>query len=219
MSDKIDFHLQGVSTYFYFIKMAHEFGLTTEEHNRLDARLAAIREEYDATREISRVNPTPPAQEEERTFVDAAIQRLSAFWDNFGKLFSSNPNPQVSPSHEGKVEMRILYDDEGGEWIKVININDMVELTPPACLGAESGVTAASLVSTQHKTRPTSHHTLSLPHSPHHRKRTLTRSMSEGFISSWRAETRREVDLLMEQAADEVTANLSLPMPPFTQVC
>ena len=197
--------------------MAHEFGLTTEEHNRLDARLAAIREEYDATRKVPRTHPTPPAQEEELTFVDTAIQGFSAFWDNFGRLFSSNAlNPRENPSHEGEVEMYVVHDDEGEEWIKVINTNHMEELA----LMPGSGVTAAaSSVNAQQRTRPTSHHTLPLPHSPHHRKRTLKRSMSEGYLSSWRAETRREVNRLMEQAADEVTANLHLPMPPFTQVC
>lgn len=200
--------------------MAHEFGLTTEENNRLDARLAAIREAHDATHKIPRTHPTPPVQEKELTFVDVAIQGLSAFWDNFGRLFSSSVlNPRVNPSHEGTVEMCIIHDDEREEWIKVINTNDMEELA----LMSGGEVTASSSVGLQQRTRTTPHHALprplQLPYSPHHRKRTFKRSMSEDYISSYQAETRREVDLLMEQAADEVTANLSLPMPPFSQVC
>ena len=198
--------------------MAHEFGLTTTEHNRLDARLAEIREAYDTTREISRTHPTLPAQEEEMTFVDAAIQGLTDFWGNLGRLFSSNAlNPRENPSHEGEVEMCIVHDDDGTEWIKVIITNDMEELA----LMSGSGVTAtASSVNAQQRTRPTSHHTLPLHHSRQHcRTGNLRRSMSEGFLSTWRAETRCEVNLLMEHAADQVTANLHLPVPPFTQVC
>jgi hypothetical protein len=210
------------STYFTFTKillqkMAHEFGLSTEGHNRLDARLVAIREAYDATQEIPQAYPTPQAQEEDRTsFVDAAIQGLTDFWGTLGGLFSSNAvNQRVNPSYEGEVEMRVVYDDNGDEWIKIIITNDMEELVQ---MSGSGGTIAPSSVSTQ-RTRSTSHRTLPLHHLPHIRRGNLRRSMSEGFLSAWRADTRREVNRLMDQAADEITANLYLPIPPFTQVC
>jgi len=202
--------------------MAHEFGLSTEGHYRLDARLAAIREAHDTTREVPRTHPIPPAQEEDKlSFIDIAIQGFAGFFGSFGGLFSSNAmNHQVNPSYEGEVDMRVIYDNDGEEWIKIIILNDMEELTRLSGDGATQNeqVDTPSSVSTQ-RTRSTSHHTLPLHHSPHRHVGNLRRCMSEGFLSTWRADTRREVNRLMDQAADEVTANLHLPMPPFTQVC
>ena len=135
-------------------------------------------------------------------------------------LFASNAlNPRENSSDERGVDMRIVHDDDGGEWIKVIITNDMEELVLMSGSAQNEQVGVPSSVCAPRTARSTSHHTLPLPHSPHHRTRNLQRSMSEGYLSTWRAETRREVNRLMEQAADEVTANLHLPIPPFTQVC
>lgn len=197
--------------------MTYEFGLSTEKHNRLDARLAAIREEHDATLNIPHIRPTPQEHEDDLTFVDAAIQGFSNLWNTLGRLFSSSElNPRRNPYNEGEIEMRIVYDEEGTEWIKVINTNHMDELI----LMTRGGVAVEpSSINVQQQTSSTSHQTLQLPHSPPHRKRTFQRNMSDGYLSSLRADARHEVDLLMEQAADEVTADLHLPIPPFTQVC